>query len=186
MGAGGSATKLPVMAGDTGDKSPAGFLVEVTADALNVRKGLGTSYVKAGCIRDKGTYTIIEKRDGWDDPKRSRYTVARSRAAWRSASWSSRSVSQTLMTAWRFTPMRRCWIPRRCAAGRRMVGMKRITGNVTIPADCDVWPHEVKTAKALAVAGHDARFVRKSNQPYVRTADLVMDGEVWEMKSPKS
>ena len=39
------------------------------------------------------------------DFKRLCYTVARSRAAWRSTSWSSCSVSQTVMTAWRFTPM---------------------------------------------------------------------------------
>jgi hypothetical protein len=64
--------------------------------------------------------------------------------------------------------------------------MKKITGNITRPADCDVWPHEMKTALALAAAGHDVRFVRKSDHPNVRTADLIMDGAVWEMKAPKS
>ena len=59
-------------------------------------------------------------------------------------------------------------------------------GNITIPADVDVWPHELRTAKALARAGHDVRFVRKSDEPHVRTADLLMDGLTWEMKAPKS
>ena len=59
-------------------------------------------------------------------------------------------------------------------------------GNITIPADVDVWPHELKTAQALAAAGHDVRFVRKSDEPHVRTADLLMDGASWEMKAPKS
>ena len=59
-------------------------------------------------------------------------------------------------------------------------------GNITIPADVDVWPHELKTAQALAAAGHDVRFVRKSDEPHVRTADLLMDGATWEMKAPKS
>lgn len=71
-------------------------------------------------------------------------------------------------------------------SGVECLAMKKITGNITIPADCDVWPHELKTAQALAAAGHDVRFVRKSDQPHVRTADLIMDGEVWEMKAPKS
>lgn len=64
--------------------------------------------------------------------------------------------------------------------------MKKTTGNITIPADCDVWPHEMKTARALAAAGHDVRFIRKSEQPHTRTADLIMDGDIWEMKAPKS
>ncbi len=59
-------------------------------------------------------------------------------------------------------------------------------GNITIPADVDVWPHELKTAQALASAGHDVRFVRKSDEPHMRTADLLMDGITWEMKAPKS
>jgi hypothetical protein len=38
------------------------YTVRVTADALNVRKGPGTSYAKTGCIRDKCTYTIVEEK----------------------------------------------------------------------------------------------------------------------------
>lgn len=51
--------------GSGGSASGGGFLVRVTADALNVRSGPGTQFPKAGCIRDRGTYTIVETRDGW-------------------------------------------------------------------------------------------------------------------------
>ena len=40
------------------------YLVKVTADALNFRKGPGTNYKIAGTIRDKGTYTIVEESAG--------------------------------------------------------------------------------------------------------------------------
>ena len=40
-------------------------MVKVTADALNIRKGPGTSYAIAGCIRDKGTYTIVKENGRW-------------------------------------------------------------------------------------------------------------------------
>lgn len=41
------------------------YLVKVTANALNIRSGAGTNYSIAGCIRDKGTYTIIETQGNW-------------------------------------------------------------------------------------------------------------------------
>ena len=41
------------------------YLVKVTANALNIRKGPGTSYAVVGCIRDKGVYTIVQEQDGW-------------------------------------------------------------------------------------------------------------------------
>lgn len=42
-----------------------GYLVKVTANALNIRAGAGTNYNIVGCIRDKGTYTIIETQGNW-------------------------------------------------------------------------------------------------------------------------
>lgn len=42
-----------------------GYLVKVTANALNIRSGAGTNYSIAGCIRDKGTYTIVETNGNW-------------------------------------------------------------------------------------------------------------------------
>lgn len=41
------------------------YLVKVTASALNIRKGAGTNYPVVGCIRDKGTYTIVAEDNGW-------------------------------------------------------------------------------------------------------------------------
>ena len=41
------------------------YMVRVTADALNIRKGPGTNYAIVGCITDKGSYTIVEENNGW-------------------------------------------------------------------------------------------------------------------------
>lgn len=41
------------------------YLIKVTTDALNIRSGAGTNNPIVGCIRDKGTYTIIETQGNW-------------------------------------------------------------------------------------------------------------------------
>jgi len=41
------------------------YLVKVTTDALNVRKGAGINHAVTTCIRDKGVYTIIETQNNW-------------------------------------------------------------------------------------------------------------------------
>lgn len=41
------------------------YMVKVTTSALNIRGGVGTQYDITGVIRDKGTYTIIEEKNGW-------------------------------------------------------------------------------------------------------------------------
>lgn len=41
------------------------YLVKVTTDALNIRKGPGTNYLVTGCIRDRGVYTIVETSGNW-------------------------------------------------------------------------------------------------------------------------
>lgn len=41
------------------------YLVKVTANALNIRSGAGTNHSITGCIRDKGTYTIVETSGNW-------------------------------------------------------------------------------------------------------------------------
>jgi N-acetylmuramoyl-L-alanine amidase CwlA len=41
------------------------YMVKVTADALNIRKGPGTKYSKVGVIKDKGTYTIVKEKNKW-------------------------------------------------------------------------------------------------------------------------
>lgn len=41
------------------------YMVKVTANALNIRSGPGTAYGVVGCIRDKGTYTIVQETGNW-------------------------------------------------------------------------------------------------------------------------
>ena len=49
-----------------------------------------------------------------------------------------------------------------------------------------VWPHELSTAKALANAGHTVEFRANENIEFVKSPDILIDGEIWEMKSPTS
>lgn len=41
------------------------FLVKILVPALNIRKGPGTNYPIAGCIKSKGVFTITEVKDGF-------------------------------------------------------------------------------------------------------------------------
>ena len=41
------------------------YLVQVTTAALNIREGAGTNTPIVGCIRDRGTYTIVETQGNW-------------------------------------------------------------------------------------------------------------------------
>lgn len=59
-----------IVEGITGEKvntttSSVNYLVKITCDALNIRKGAGTEYNVVGCIRDKKSYTIVEEKNGW-------------------------------------------------------------------------------------------------------------------------
>lgn len=49
---------------DTQNREFCPYLVRVTADCLNIRKGAGTDTVNVGSITDKGVYTIVEERQG--------------------------------------------------------------------------------------------------------------------------
>lgn len=64
--------------------------------------------------------------------------------------------------------------------------MKRCIGNITFGAESNIWPHEMETAKALALAGYDIVFVDRPGKQGERVADILMDGDTWEMKSPRS
>ena len=64
----------------TGSTSTAAsYLVKVTTDVLNIRKGPGTNYGTNGAIRDKGTYTIVAESDG---PGASKWGKLKSGAGW--------------------------------------------------------------------------------------------------------
>ena len=41
------------------------YKIRVTASALNVRSGAGSSYSVIATIRDKGQYSVIEEQNGW-------------------------------------------------------------------------------------------------------------------------
>ena len=64
-------------------------------------------------------------------------------------------------------------------------GMKS-KGVIIIEPGVDVWPHEERTAEALAASGMTVRFLRRQEGDHIRTPDVVVDGERWEMKSPQS
>ncbi|WP_270295106.1 hypothetical protein [Eggerthella sinensis] len=60
---------------------------------------------------------------------------------------------------------------------------KRI-GDIIIPGDANVWPHEQRTAQALARAGYTVQFVKKNEDPFATSADVLIDDVLWEIKSP--
>lgn len=51
------------------------------------------------------------------------------------------------------------------------------------PADRRVWPHEDRTAEILARAGHYIEFLPEGGSS---SPDILMDGVIYEMKSPRS
>ncbi len=67
-----------------------------------------------------------------------------------------------------------------------MPPMPRNSGKVIIPAGVSPWDHELKTAQALAQHGHVVAFVEVSNNQRAKTADVVIDGVPYEIKSPKT
>ena len=45
--------------------APTSFKVKVTVNALNIRSGAGTSHKITGVIKNRGVYTIVEKKNNW-------------------------------------------------------------------------------------------------------------------------
>ena len=64
--------------------------------------------------------------------------------------------------------------------------MSNPAGKILIQPNVDVWPHELRTARALANAGYSVTFLKRREGKYERTADIVIGDIIWEMKSPKS
>ncbi len=60
------------------------------------------------------------------------------------------------------------------------------TCEIIIKSGIDVWEHERRTAQALANAGFTVSFLKRNNEEHVRTPDVIIDGVLWEMKSPIS
>ena len=59
-------------------------------------------------------------------------------------------------------------------------------GRIILSPDVNIWPHEMRTAKALAAHGYVVRFIRKSEREFHTSADVYINGVAWEIKSPKS
>lgn len=59
-------------------------------------------------------------------------------------------------------------------------------GKIIIQSGANVWPHELKTAEALAAAGYSVEFIRRSEEQRVTSADVIIGGVIWEMKAPKA
>ena len=54
--------------------------------------------------------------------------------------------------------------------------MAREKGKIIIAPGINVWPHELKTAEALAEAGHVVEFVRRREEKRAKSADALIDG----------
>lgn len=63
------------------------YLVKVTTDVLNIRKGAGTNYGKNGAIRDRGIYTIVAESTG---KGASKWGKLKSGAGWISLDYTKR------------------------------------------------------------------------------------------------
>lgn len=66
--------------------------------------------------------------------------------------------------------------------------MKKTTqqGKIIKQFGVNVWPHEQTTAEALVAVGYTVEFVRRSEEKRSTSADVLINGEVWEMKAPTS
>lgn len=58
-----------------------------------------------------------------------------------------------------------------------------LRGKVTKPANTHPWPHEERVADILALAGHAVEFIPEGT---IGTADIYLDGVIYEIKSPKT
>lgn len=67
-----------------------------------------------------------------------------------------------------------------------MIDMKQPRGKIIIAPDLNVWPHEYETAKALAMAGMTVEFIRRSEEHRTTSADVIVNGLIWEIKAPES
>ncbi len=64
--------------------------------------------------------------------------------------------------------------------------MTKRKGEIRIPVDTNVWKHELHTANALAKAGYVVEFLPTKDIKSIKSPDILMDGERWELKSPKT
>ena len=71
---------------------------------------------------------------------------------------------------------------RKCERYNHFMGDQK--GKIIIEPGTNVWEHELRTADALAKAGFIVTFIKKSDIEFEKTADTLIDGFLWEFKSP--
>ena len=59
-------------------------------------------------------------------------------------------------------------------------------GEIRIPAGINVWKHELSTANALASIGYVVEFLPTKDIKNAKSPDILMNGEKWELKAPKT
>ena len=59
--------------------------------------------------------------------------------------------------------------------------MNKQKGRVITPADANPWPHEMRVAKILALAGYSVEFIPEAN---LKTPDIYLNSTMYEIKSP--
>lgn len=64
--------------------------------------------------------------------------------------------------------------------------MTKSEGKIIIAPGLNIWPHERTTAESLAEAGYIVEFVKKSEIDYEKSADVFLDGVLWEFKAPRA
>ena len=54
-------------------------------------------------------------------------------------------------------------------------------GKIVIPAGKKIWPHELRVAEILAMAGYDLEFLEEIN---LHRGDILLNAVEYEIKSP--
>ena len=63
---------------------------------------------------------------------------------------------------------------------------RKVKGSIIIPAELDVWEHELRTAQVFARYGYVVQFLVVSQAYRAKTADVLIDGEAYEIKAPRT
>jgi len=65
-------------------------------------------------------------------------------------------------------------------------GSNNKPGKITVPADVFPEKHELVTANFFTHLGKNVEFLTPSTHISAKTADIKVDGLIWEMKAPKA
>lgn len=63
--------------------------------------------------------------------------------------------------------------------------MKRV-GKIIEPSRGNIREHERRTARAIANTGVTVEFMLEPEYDFTKTPDLIIEGILWEMKSPRT